>query len=591
MILVPEKTEEKVKPNKKYLLLRMWGYLFKFKWILLLAFFLTVSSNVFALLGPYLSGLAIDSIGSGSVPVQFKKVFLYCTMMIAFYAISAVLSYILSVVMISLSQKTIGQMRKDVFEKLADLPVSYFDKHQTGDILSRMQYDINTVNASLTNDLLQIMTSVITVGGSFIMMLTISPVLILIFAFTIPATLIFTRYKSKKVRPLYRKRSTKLGELNGYSEEILSGQKAIKAYRREEVMISRYDVKNEESAEAYYEAEYYGTLIGPSVNFINNVSLSFISVFGVILFLSGKISIGNISSFILYSRKFSGPINEFANIMNELQSAFSAAERVFKLIDEDPEAQDRENAKEIAQVEGNVEMRHVRFGYDPEKIIVHDLSMVAEKGKIIAIVGHTGAGKTTLINLLMRFYDPQSGEITVDGDEIRDITRKSLRLSYTMVLQDTWLFNGTIFENIAYAKEGATMEEVVRAAKTAKIHDYIMSQPEGYNTMLIDEGLNISKGQKQLMTIARAMLANANMLILDEATSNVDTQTEMRIQEAMYKLMADKTCFVIAHRLSTIKNADLILVVENGDIIEQGTHRELLNKKGYYAQLYASQFE
>ncbi|MBQ4623963.1 MAG: ABC transporter ATP-binding protein, partial [Clostridia bacterium] len=332
-------------------------------------------------------------------------------------------------------------------------------------------------------------------------------------------------------------------------------------------------------------------LIGPSVNFINNLSLAFVSVFGAVLFLYGKISIGNISSFVLYYRKFSGPINEFANIMNELQSAFSAAERVFRLIDEEPETPDREGAVDLVDPKGEVEMQNIHFGYSDDKIIIHDLSMKAEAGKLIAIVGHTGAGKTTLINLLMRFYDPQSGTIRVDGQDIMGITRKSLRLAYTMVLQETWLFSGTIAENIAYSRSDATQEEIEEAAKTAMIHDYIMSLPQGYDTMINEDGLNISKGQKQLLTIARAMLARANMLILDEATSNVDTQTEMKIQAAMYKLMEGKTSFVIAHRLSTIKNADLILVVDGGDIVEKGTHAELLASGGYYANLYASQFE
>ena len=478
-----------------------------------------------------------------------------------------------------------------MFDRLSELPVSFFDNHQTGDILSRMQYDINTVNASLANDLRQIVTSSVTVVFSLVMMFSISRWMLIPFAVTIPATVIFTRYKTKKVRPLFRKRSAKLGELNGYAEEILSGQKTIKAYNREEVMTARFKERNEETAEAYYQADYYGSLIGPSVNFINNLNLCFISVFGAMLYLFGMISVGDISSFVVYSKKFSGPINEFANIMNELQSAFSAAERVFRLIDEPTEAADLPDAEVLTDPEGEVEMEHIHFGYLPEKTIIHDLSFKAEKGKLIAIVGHTGAGKTTLINLLMRFYDPQSGEIRVDGKNIGHLTRKSLRLAYTMVLQETWLFSGTIAENIAYSRADATREEIEEAAKAAMIHDYIMSLPDGYDTLINEDGLNISKGQKQLMTIARAMLARANMLILDEATSNVDTQTEMKIQAAMYKLMEGKTSFVIAHRLSTIKNADHILVVDAGDIVEQGTHRELLAKGGYYAKLYASQFE
>ncbi|MBO4406818.1 MAG: ABC transporter ATP-binding protein [Clostridia bacterium] len=579
--------------SKKYLLLRMWGYLFKYRGLLFLSLGLALASTLLTLFCPRFSGRAIDAIlAPGGVDFYGEKgVFHYCLLMLIFYVVSGLLSYALSLTMLHLSQKTVYQLRKDVFDRLSELPVSFFDNHQTGDILSRMQYDINTVNASLANDLRQIVTSSVTVVFSLVMMFSISRWMLIPFAVTIPATVIFTRYKTKKVRPLFRKRSAKLGELNGYAEEILSGQKTIKAYNREEVMTARFKERNEETAEAYYQADYYGSLIGPSVNFINNLNLCFISVFGAMLYLFGMISVGDISSFVVYSKKFSGPINEFANIMNELQSAFSAAERVFRLIDEPTEAADLPDAEVLTDPEGEVEMEHIHFGYLPEKTIIHDLSFKAEKGKLIAIVGHTGAGKTTLINLLMRFYDPQSGEIRVDGKNIGHLTRKSLRLAYTMVLQETWLFSGTIAENIAYSRADATREEIEEAAKAAMIHDYIMSLPDGYDTLINEDGLNISKGQKQLMTIARAMLARANMLILDEATSNVDTQTEMKIQAAMYKLMEGKTSFVIAHRLSTIKNADHILVVDAGDIVEQGTHRELLAKGGYYAKLYASQFE
>lgn len=332
-------------------------------------------------------------------------------------------------------------------------------------------------------------------------------------------------------------------------------------------------------------------MTGPSVNFINNMSLAFVSMFGAILFLLGHLSLGALSSFVLYSRKFSGPINEIANIISELQSACAAAERVFRLIDEEPESADAINAANLTNVNGDVEMEHVKFGYVPGKTIIHDLNLHAAPGKLIAIVGPTGAGKTTVINLLMRFYDPDSGEIRLDGLNINNITRKSLRLSYAMVLQDTWLFSGTIFDNIAYGKKGATYDDVIAAAKAAHIHSFISRLPNGYDTFLDGEGTSISQGQKQLMTIARAMLLDAHMLILDEATSNVDTRTELKIQEAMRTLMENKTCFVIAHRLSTIQGADTILVVQNGDIVEQGNHKQLMDKNGVYASLYRSQFQ
>lgn len=577
--------------DRKKVLLRLWTYIAAYKWMALGAVLLTIASNLLALLGPYLSGRAIDAIGMGPGQADFPAVLLYCALMIGFYCLSSALSYGLSILMIHLSQKIVYRMRKEVFDRLTQLPVRYFDSHQTGDIVSRISYDIDTVNASLSNDLLQIAASIITVLGSLIMMIAISPVLVLVFAVTIPMSVLFTRYMTRKVRPLFHKRSVMLGELNGFVEEVISGQKTTKAYHREKVMVSRFDQKNKAAVDSYYNADYYGGMTGPSVNFINNLSLAFVSIFGAVLFLFRQLSIGNLSSFVLYSRKFSGPINEIANIVSELQSACAAAERVFRLIDEEPEPADVPGAETLADTRGDVSMEHVKFGYDSGKTIIHDLSLHAPPGGLIAIVGPTGAGKTTLINLLMRFYDPDSGAIYLDGREIRQITRSSLRLSYAMVLQDTWLFTGTIFENLAYGKKDARREDVEAAAKAAHIHRYIMSLPQGYDTVLDENGMNISQGQKQLLTIARAMLLDAKMLILDEATSNVDTWTEMRIQAAMRELMKDKTCFVIAHRLSTIQNADNILVVRDGDIVEQGTHRELMAKKGFYAGLYNSQFQ
>ena len=581
---MPKNSKIKVK-----VLLRLWKYLFEHKWLVFLALILTISSNLLALVGPLLSGYAIDAISGDRV--LFDQVFYYCFWMILFYLGSSILSYALSVLMIQLSQKVVFRMRKDVFDKLVELPVSFFDQHQTGDIVSRISYDIDTVNASLSNDLLQICTSVITVAGSLVMMIMISPELVLVFAITIPISIVLTKYMTGKVRPLFRKRSAKLGELNGFVEEIITGQKTIKTYHQEETMIGRFDQKNLEAVDAYYNADYYGSMVGPSVNFVNNLSLALVSVFGALLYLAGKITLGNLSSFVLYSRKFSGPINEMANIISELQSACAAAERIFNLIDEAPEPLDADHAKELKDVKGNVRMDHIQFSYVPGKQIIHDLNLDTRSGGIVAIVGPTGAGKTTLINLLMRFYDPDSGSILVDEQNIQMVTRKSLRLSYAMVLQDTWLFHGTIFENIAYGKEDATMEEVVAAAKAAKIHHFITRLPNGYQTVLNEEGVNISQGQKQLLTIARAMLMDAKMLILDEATSNVDTRTEKQIQTAMKQLMKGKTCFIIAHRLSTIQDADTILVVRNGEIVEQGTHVQLLEKNGVYAGLYQSQFQ
>lgn len=586
-----KRTDMGKKADKGYIFKRLFKYLGRHKLLIAVCIVLVIVGNVIALLGPSLSGKAIDAIGRKAGEADFGLVGKYTSLMIVFYIVSGVMNYVLSILLIKLSRNVVFQMRRDVFNKLTTLPVGFFDRRQTGDIISVISYDIDTVNASLSNDLIQIVRSAITVVGSFIMMLRIKPVLVLIFAVTVPASIVSSRYITKFVRPLFRKRSRKLGELNGYAEEMVDGQKVTRAYNREAKVIEGFDTKNDEAVEAYTRAEYYGTLMGPSVNFINNISLTLVSVFGAIMYIRGGIGLGDISSFVLYSRKFSGPINEIANIFSELQSAFAAAERVFRLIDEEPEPQDAKDAQLLENVRGDVDIKDVTFGYVPERTIIRNFNLNAESGSLIAIVGPTGAGKTTIINLLMRFYDVNSGEIDVDGRSIYSLTRDSLRRAYTMVLQETWLFHGTIFENIAYAKEDATMEEVVAAAKAARIHNYIMRLPDGYNTVLSDNGTSISKGQKQLMTIARAMLINSHMLILDEATSNVDTRTEMAIQSAMRDLMKDKTCFVIAHRLSTIKNADMILVVNNGEIVEKGRHEELLRLNGFYSELYYSQFE
>ena len=583
--------------KRKATLIRIIGYLMQHKVRLFTVLALSLLSNLLALAGPKLSGTAINLISEGGETgvMNFELIYKYAALLLVFYVCSSVMSYVVNVSMIHLSRKITYTLRKDTFNHLVKLPVSYFDNNTTGDILSRISYDIDTLNASLSHDVVQVLSSTVTIAGSLFMMLSLCPKLCLVFTVTIPLALVLASYLTKMVQPMFRARSKAAGELNGYVEEMISGQKTLRAYTQEERVIGEMAVQNKRLVDEYFKTDYYATIMGPGTNATNNLALALVSIFGAILFLRGEIDIGGISAFVLYSRKFTGPIREVAEIYGELQSSLSAAERVFKVIDEEPEPADAVNAVELpvaeGRVEGDVELQNVNFGYTKDKVILKDFSMKAPKGSLIAIVGPTGAGKTTFINLLMRFYDIDSGKILVDGLSSTDITRKSLRLSYSMVLQDTWLFYGTIYENIAYGRPEATREEVIAAAKAAHIHNYIESLPQGYDTLLIDDGTNISKGQKQLLTIARALLMHTPMLILDEATSNVDTRTEHQIQAAMRALMEDKTCFVVAHRLSTIRNADCILVVRDGNVVERGNHEELMKLKGFYYEMHQAQYQ
>ena len=576
--------------NKKYTFRRLWNYLFKFRALLIIALVLTIGSNILALLGPKLTGLIMDEIDKGANNIDFNNIYYYALLMGLFYLTSSIFTFIISLLMTNISKRCVYTMRRDAFNKLLNLPISYFDRNQIGDIISRMSYDIDTVNTSLSTDLVQILTSIITIIGSFIMMIIVSPILVLVFAVTLPISLLFTRIMIKKTSKHFKARSHNLGLLSGFNEEMITGIKTIKAYGKEVEIINNFNNVNNKAATSSYLAEYYSAYTGPGVNFVNNLSLSLICLFGAILYKLNNLTLGDISSFVLYSKKFSGPINEIANILTDLQSSLAAAERVFELIDEDIETLDDPAAISLLEVKGNISFKNVYFGYETNKMILKNVSFVALPGKQIAIVGPTGAGKTTIVNLLMRFYDINSGAIYLDENNIQLIKRKELRKSYAMVLQDTWLFEGSIYDNLSYGSN-ASIEEVKIAAKAAKIDTFIESLPEDYYTILKEGGTNISKGQKQLLTIARAMLLDAKMLILDEATSNVDTITEINIRDAMKTLMKDKTSFIIAHRLSTIKNADLILVVKDGNIVELGTHTELLNRQGFYFELHKSQYE
>lgn len=578
------------KQDRKKVFKRLLSYLLKYKFLVALALLMTIAANFLVLAGPYLSGKAIAAIELGIGKVDFNTVYKYAGLMLSFFALSAGLSYLLTIVMVNISRKITFRMRKEVFEKITALPVGFFDTHQAGDILSRISYDIDVINVSLSSDVIQMLAGVITVLGSLLMMLLISKVLSLIFLITIPVSLVVTKFRSQKVRPLFSKRSRKLGELNGFTEEMVSGQKTLKAYLREEYTIDIFSEFNNTAVDSTYEAEYHAGAFGPSVNFINNSTLTMISVLGALLFLGGHISLANISSFVLYSKKFAGPINETANIIAELQSALSAAERIFRILDEISEPEDSAQALELNDPHGHIEIENVDFSYIKGTPVLKDINFEAKEGTLVAVVGPTGGGKTTLINLLMRFYDVDSGSILLDELKIDNIKRKDLRLAYSMVLQDTWLFHGTVYDNIRYGRPDASKEEIIAASKAANIHDYIESLPSGYDTIINDDGTNISKGQKQLLTIARAMLMDTNLLILDEATSNVDTRTEENIQKAMTTLMKGKTSFIVAHRLSTIQNADHILVIKEGRIIEEGKHKDLLEEKGFYADMFYSQF-
>lgn len=576
--------------NTKYTLRRLWSYLFKFRFLLVIALVLTILSNLFALLGPNITGKMMNEIAVGKGKIIFSNIYYYAFLLFIFYLLSSALSLIISLIMIRISKKCVYTMRKDAFNKMMKLPISYFDTNQIGDIISRFSYDIDTVNTSLSTDLIQILTSIITIIGSLVMMIIISPLLVLVFVVTLPISLLFTRVMIKKTSKFFKMRSHNLGLLSGFNEEMITGSKTIKAYGKEQEIIEAFNKYNSDAATASYMAEYYSAYTGPGVNFVNNLSLSLICLFGAIMTKSNMLLLGDISSFVLYSKKFSGPINEIANIVTDLQSALAAAERVFELIDEQEEPIDLEDVTTIETVKGKVEFNNVYFGYSQDKLILKDISFEATPGKQIAIVGPTGSGKTTIVNLLMRFYDINSGAIYLDDLNIGLIKRSNLRSSYAMVLQDTWLFEGSIYDNLIYGNSEVTLEQVKEATKAARIDTFIETLPDGYNTILSEGGTNISKGQKQLLTIARAMLLDAKMLILDEATSNVDTRTEIKIQEAMKNLMIGKTSFIIAHRLSTIRNADVILVIKDGEIVEKGNHKELIKNKGFYHELYISQF-
>jgi len=578
--------------NRKQTLKRLWYYLSYYKGRLILGIILTILSNTLSLIGPYLTGQMINEMAviNDGLDINFRSIFILGGLMISFYLISAIMNYILSIALVKMSQSVVYKLRSDLFNKMTTVKVDYFDTNQTGDIISRMSYDIDTIAGSLSSDALSLITSSITLVVSFVMMIIVSPLLLLIFFITIPLSFIMTTLLSRIIKKKLRIRNRSLGELNGYTEEMISAQKTIQSYVQEEAIYEKYQSLNEDTAKKSYEAGYYLTTTGPSIMFINNFGTALVGTAGAVLALFGRILIGDLSAFMLYSKRFSGPINHVSNLIADIQSALAAAERVFYVLDQDDETKDIENAKDYGITKGAVKVDDVSFRYVTETPVLENVSFNVKPGQTVAIVGETGAGKTTLVNLLMRFYDIDKGQILIDDTNIEHYNRRYYRKAFSMVLQDTWIFKGTVLENIKYGNGDVSLEEVVEAAKKARIHHYISHLPDGYDTMLSDEGVNISKGQKQLIVIARAMLSKSQLLILDEATSNVDTYTEVNIQEAMLNLMKNKTSFVIAHRLSTIRNADIILLVDKGNIIEQGTHDSLMAKKGHYHDLFMSQF-
>lgn len=542
-------------------------------------------SNLLALAAPLLSGQAVDAVGIEAGGVDFPGVFRACCGMLACYGLSSLLNYYISASLISIGQSISHDMRRAAFDRMSELPVEYFDTHPAGDLISRVCYDVDTVNAAISTDLLQLCTSVLTVAGSFLMLLYLSPRLTCVFFVTVPLSLYLTNFQMKRIHPLFRLRSRELGALNGFAEERVGCQRSIRAYGVEAADLKQFEQYNGAASDAYYRADRASASLGPSVNFINNLSLAAVSVFGALLYLGGGLSLGSLSSFVLYSRKFSSPIREAANLLSELQSSAAAAERVLDLTDEPEETADAPGAVPPPELLGDIEFNHVTFGYDPARPVLRDFTAHIPAGSLVAVVGSTGAGKTTLVSLLLRFYRPQSGSITIDGLPLDRYTRDGLRRRLALVLQDTWLFGGTIAENIAYGAPGAAREQIVEAAKAARVHRFITSLPKGYDTVLTDEGAGISKGQRQLLAIARCFLTDADIVILDEATSSVDTETEGEISLALERLRQGRTCLVIAHRLATVREADRILVLDGGGVAEQGTHRELLAAGGLYAKL------
>ncbi len=578
--------------------LRLLSYMGKFKFALIGVLLFAVGSTLFHVVGPKILGQATTELFSGLVAkvqgtgsINFGKIGTILLLLLGLYLLSALFSFIQGWIMTGVTQRLCYRLRRDISEKIHRMPMKYFESKTVGEVLSRITNDIDTLGQSLNQSVTQLITSVTTIIGVIIMMLSINTIMTGVTIVILPVSMVLVMVVVKHSQKYFRAQQAFLGTINGQVEETYSGHNVVRAFNREQAVLDEFRETNKKLYQSAWKSQFFSGLMQPIMQFIGNLGYVAVTVLGAILAAAGTIQVGDIQSFIQYVRNFTQPITQMAQVSNMLQSMAAAAERVFEFLAEEEEDQLAESPVPASSIQGQVTFDHVRFGYDPNKIIIGDFSATVEPGQTVAIVGPTGAGKTTMVKLLMRFYDVQSGAIRIDGHDVRDFNRSQLREAFGMVLQDTWLFKGTIMENIRYGRLDATDEEVIAAAKAAHVHHFIQTLPGGYQMELSEDASNISQGQRQLLTIARAILADNKIMILDEATSSVDTRTEQLIQKAMNNLMKGRTSFVIAHRLSTIKDADLILVMKDGDIIEQGNHQTLLEKNGFYATLYNSQFE
>lgn len=588
----PGMVVEKPKDFKKTFK-RLLGYLKPWKNRMILVAIAAVFSTLFNVVSPKLLGDATSTVFesfTAKSPVDFEFIGRILVLLIGLYILSSLFSYVQQYVMASISQRTVAQLRKEVNEKLSRLPLRYFDKHSHGDVLSRVVNDIDNINTSLQQALTQIINSVISIIGIIIMMLIISPLLTLVVLITIPLSLLVARFVTKFSQKHFVKQQEELGNINGHIEEMFTGHQVVKAFGHEKKSIAEFDVINDRLYHSSWKAQFISGLMMPLMGFVGNLGFIIVSISGGLLVLNGSIRVGDVQAFIQYTQQISHPLAQAAGIANMIQVAMASAERVFHLLDEDEEKQEEAAPIQVDMLRGHVTFENVQFSYEKDQPVINDVSLEVKEGQTVAIVGPTGAGKTTIVNLLMRFYELDQGSIKIDGVSLTDMSKEQVRSLYAMVLQDTWLFNGTIRENIAYGREGSTDAKIEAAARNAYADDFIRTLPDGYDTVLGEDATNLSQGQRQLLTIARAIIAEPKILLLDEATSSVDTRTEMKIQKAMTKLLQGRTSFVIAHRLSTIRDADLILVMNQGDIIEKGTHEELLAQDGFYSDLYKSQF-